>query len=759
MVAGRPSLRYQALTTLLAGVMTAILLSSLAGFWKLGTPSGKLSLFAALAAAFGWLAWRMPWAAVGTMLIAVVGSVVAVRYEPAWVSYLLTLEGQAANLWDSLRVLQFETTFGADLGNAFLALIAFGAALLITQEALVKGRTFWSIILGIVVFGTEWAWFYDRSESQFMGYLVVAFTLWVVAQAAQRDASWEVSGRKIGYRSHILTPLAALVVIAMLASFAPVNFAPLDLGAFGERAQEAFPVLKQLRGGGVGGGAGRFSLRSTGFSPTMGALGGPVRLDHRVALHVTPDKPLKETLYLRGATFSTYTGTTWLEPENQYAEVDPNGTIPTKYGTTVPFNYLSVKVNPALNMGHTLFAPLEPMRVEGLKSAYKADPDSNLWSSRSIPKGTPYQVVSRMPTYSADQIRALSASSFGGDEQYLSVPSSLPDRVGDLARSITERFTNPYDKAVAIESWLRSLPYELNVQAPPSGRDFVDHFLFDLREGYCVYSASAMTVMLREVGIPSRLVEGFAIPASAQYSEGPNGERTYVGLNSHAHAWVEVYFPGYGWVTFDPTPRGDLPLPDRSAPAPQASTGTTSPTTPRDPNEPVDPENPDLRETPEDMNVGGGGAGGNDSIPREVPIVLWTVLAVLGALLALAYRKLQRQAVIAASEGGHVVQEAWTKTSWLMALFSAGPRPWQTPREYAASLGDKWPKLREPATQVAEDYTVARYAPPGTPVSPEAPSRARELWNQVHEQLFNRFGWRVYLWKRLRGKAAPPDQG
>ena len=758
MVAGRPSLRYQALSTLLAGMMTAMLLTSLSGFWKLGTPSDRLALFAVLSAAFGWLVWRLPWVALGSVIAALVGGGLAIRYEPTLMLYLFKLEGQAASLWENLRVLQFDTTFGADLGTAFLALIAFGSALLITQEALAKGRTFWSIILGIVIFGTEWAWFYDRSESHFIGYLVMAFTLWVIAQAAHRDASWEVSGRKIGYRSHILTPLAALLVIALVATFLPISFTPLDLGSFGERAQEAFPVLKRLRGAGIGGAASRFSLRSTGFSPTMGALGGPVRLDHRVALHVSAEQPLRETLYLRGATFYTYTGTTWLEPDGEYAEVPKDGTVATNYNSSVLLSYVTVKVSPALSMGHTLFAPLEPMRVDGLKGNYKADPDGNLWSDRSIPKGTPYAVTSRIPTYSAEQIRTLSASSAGGAEHYLTVPSNMPARVGDLARSISERYTNPYDKAIAVESWLRSLPYELDVPAPPSGQDFVDHFLFDLREGYCVYSASAMTVMLREVGIPSRLIEGFAIPASAQYSESANGERTYVGLNSYAHAWVEAYFPGYGWVTFDPTPRGDLPVPDRSAPMPQGSTGTTTPAPTGDPNDSgEDPDGRDLEDLfGEDINTGGG-AGTSGGVARELPIVLLSLLAMLGALLVVAYRKLHLQARIAAAEGGHVVQEAWSKTSWLMTLFSAGPAPWQTPREYASSLGNKWPTLRDPATQVAEDYTIARYAPPGTPISPEAPSRARDLWTKVHEHLFNRFGWRIYLWRRLRGKGDSTD--
>src|SRR5438270_373708 len=116
--------------------------------------------------------------------------------------------------------------------------------------------------------------------------------------------------------------------------------------------------------------------------------------------------------------------------------------------------------------------------------------------------------------------------------------------------SVADKVTNPYDKAEALESWLRSPPfqYTAQVKATPPGRDPVDYFLFDLKQDFCEYFASAMVVMLREDGIPARLVEGFT---TGQFD---STTAQYVVREQDAHAWVEVYFPQYGWIEFEPTP-------------------------------------------------------------------------------------------------------------------------------------------------------------------------------------------------------------
>jgi len=135
-------------------------------------------------------------------------------------------------------------------------------------------------------------------------------------------------------------------------------------------------------------------------------------------------------------------------------------------------------------------------------------------------------------------------------EKYLQLPEDLPQRVKDLAASLVVSSDNNYDKAKAIEKYVAgNYAYNLDVRSTPRNRDFVDYFLFDQQEGYCSYFASAMTILARCAGLPARYVEGYMLPP------GPleDNRNMYIVTNMQAHAWVEIYFEGYGWLPFEPT--------------------------------------------------------------------------------------------------------------------------------------------------------------------------------------------------------------
>lgn len=132
----------------------------------------------------------------------------------------------------------------------------------------------------------------------------------------------------------------------------------------------------------------------------------------------------------------------------------------------------------------------------------------------------------------------------------------LPDldpRIPQLAAQVTAASTNNYDRAVALEKYLAThFAYSLQLSRT-TPRDPLAEFLFERRKGHCEYFASSMAVMLRTLGIPSRVVNGF------RTGEFNNLTSQYVVRASDAHSWVEAYFPGYGWVSFDPTPAASLP--------------------------------------------------------------------------------------------------------------------------------------------------------------------------------------------------------
>jgi hypothetical protein len=147
-----------------------------------------------------------------------------------------------------------------------------------------------------------------------------------------------------------------------------------------------------------------------------------------------------------------------------------------------------------------------------------------------------------------EHIRKLSQKADDIYSKYLQLSDDLPERITDLAIAITSREDSNYDKVKSIETHLSwKFPYTLKPRPTPKDNDFVDFFLFDLKEGYCTYYATAMTVLLRSIGIPARYVEGYMLPPE------PIKDNTYEVTNENAHAWVEVYFEGLGWIPFEPT--------------------------------------------------------------------------------------------------------------------------------------------------------------------------------------------------------------
>jgi len=163
-----------------------------------------------------------------------------------------------------------------------------------------------------------------------------------------------------------------------------------------------------------------------------------------------------------------------------------------------------------------------------------------------------YDAESELVTPQAGELRLAANTAPSSMSSYLSLPP-LDIRIPKLAEEITASAPDNYDKAVALEVYLRTrFGYTLNLPRGV-GHDPLANFLFDRKQGHCEYFASAMTVMLRSLRIPARLVTGFR---TGEFND-LTGQ--YVVRASHAHAWVEAYFPGYGWVSFDPTPVGSVP--------------------------------------------------------------------------------------------------------------------------------------------------------------------------------------------------------
>ncbi len=261
--------------------------------------------------------------------------------------------------------------------------------------------------------------------------------------------------------------------------------------------------------------------------------------------------------YWRGLTYDLYSGRGWYTGATKDVEYQA-GELAAFEGVSVtsPF-YRAVrqKIEAVGDLGGLLYVTGELVTADhDFIVAWRPPGDAfgaQIWAAA-------YRADSLVPRVSEPQLR--SAGSDYPDwvrDRYLALPDEVHPRVLGLARDLTATEPTPYDRACAIESYLRTFPYTLDLPAPPLGRDVADYFLFDLRQGYCDYYATAMVVLARAAGLPARLVVGYA---SGVYGA---MEAHYIVTEADAHSWVEHYFPGYGWVEFEST--GGRPPIERSA--------------------------------------------------------------------------------------------------------------------------------------------------------------------------------------------------
>jgi protein-glutamine gamma-glutamyltransferase len=285
-------------------------------------------------------------------------------------------------------------------------------------------------------------------------------------------------------------------------------------------------------------------------------------------VHIDGEPARAADMHWRGIVLTTFDGRRWYKPPSEHVAVIPtsageyylgNATLAPGEFATLSYSVLmepiatdAIFVAPRVVELRGFFTPgVERAGSPQHSQFLMMDATGSLTNPARNEMRLRYEGLSRVPIVPPAKLRA--ASTNYPDEIrafYLQLPK-LDPRVQRLADEVTVRASNPFDKAAAIESFLRSgYAYTLDINMPPSV-DPLPYFLLQRRAGHCEYFASAMAVMLRAEGIPSRFVTGF-LPG--EYND-VGGD--YIIRASDAHAWVEAYFPHYGWITFDPTPPGN----------------------------------------------------------------------------------------------------------------------------------------------------------------------------------------------------------
>lgn len=413
------------------------------------------------------------------------------------------------------------------------------------------------------------------------------------------DMSTFLKYKKSDHKELYLTPV--LIVGLLLLLVLPIKDSPIrwqSVKDLAKTVREGFHSLVVHAEYLLEGGDGNYSISFAGYGGN-GRLKGDVLSSDNIQITIQGSKT-KRPLYLGGSVYNSYNGYGW-EIDNK--EIDSaQEEYPDSYqeftSALEQSLYTEDNIREFMNRHYydvtyaglktkSVFRPLYTINIQILSdvSLFKNSID-DIRLSKAQGSGFNYRVQFYEIDFTNENVKDFlrgkawksapidNASSKAYQESiynnYTSIPEIVPDRVYDLAESITAEADNDYDKLKAIELYVSALSYTLTPTAVPADRDVADYFLFESKTGYCTYFATAMAILARCEGIPSRYVEGIVSQDACRYH---NHLLNLKGNNSHA--WVEAYIPNIGWVPFEPTP-GFYENANRAIEAPMATAGTAS---------------------------------------------------------------------------------------------------------------------------------------------------------------------------------------
>jgi len=344
------------------------------------------------------------------------------------------------------------------------------------------------------------------------------------------------------YRIWMRTILSYSLIIVILASILPKLSYRLDLYWLENRIIQIFPAIAGLRDDFDYSRRVKstlFSLSETGFQERR-SLGGPVRQSDRLVMLVKAPYQL----YLRGSIKSLYSRNSWLNDDRSYVTYQKGDQLPLEANNG---NEAYIEVTLANISTNTIFTPYQPLEILLSRGGrLQSNDEFHIISDKAMNKNDKYIVRALMPTQETPKEESIPAYL---QHKYLQLPVDLSSGIEALSRELTEGIDEPYRKAIALRDYLRSnYEYSIDVPVVPMHKEFVEYFLFEEKQGYCTYFASALAIMLRTQGIPARYVEGYRLPAQR------NKEGLYEVRQTNAHAWVEAYLPQMGWITLEATP-------------------------------------------------------------------------------------------------------------------------------------------------------------------------------------------------------------
>ncbi|GAC42304.1 transglutaminase TgpA family protein [Paenibacillus popilliae] len=599
------------------------------------------------------------------------------------------------------------------------------------------GRIIMWLLIQVVVFGILDSFTEDILWDQ-VAWIVGAALVWLIGLHFSQMKHSYPEMKRTPLRYLLQMTVSAIVVIALIITVG-VNMPGLE-----PILTDPYTDWTNRNGNGgnivehtVSNGIGTPSPTTSGYSNHDSQLGGDFQMDYQLVMTVTSES----CGYWRGEAKDIYTGQGWVDAKRE-ERLEPISPGERFEADDVPSKRLQTKEMIQKVQMHTeqvypvLFGMYSVAAVEELEGG---DMDGLAWNGRESEvryegRGaarypTSYTIVSHVPIIQEQDLRAAPPSE-APDSAYLQLPDRLPTRVVELARSLTAGETNHYGKAQKIEQYLRTQFTYTNVPdiSKRTSDDFVDGFLFEMKEGYCDYFSTSMAVMLRSVGVPTRWVKGYA-PGAREGSNremmpgffDPDAGGRFRVTNADAHSWVEVYMGKYGWVSFEPTPGFRMPSPEQEE--------EQAPDTPPEQEKETPPKGKEERKaskTEEETALPSWVSTGARSIVGValLGLLAWLVRQWGQAGFLLCWRRTFRRQI---SQNDRVVLET---ELWLSYCRLRGLRkePHETVREAAFRWTEDLPQLEASLQVIVPTFEQAKYS--GDPLRQVDVARFREAVRQ-----------------------------
>ncbi|MGO1713403.1 MAG: transglutaminase-like domain-containing protein [Senegalia sp. (in: firmicutes)] len=434
--------------------------------------------------------------------------------------------------------------------NIFLILLTIILSLFI-YITVFKFKRMYPLLISVTSFFLyRWFWYQNSAFNYYYIFIFSVFSLYTFNRLKSKFIDWKREKKDdTNYKSKYLFIYSFIVTltIILIAFILPKDNPPIKWRWMDDKVQTNFPQVTEWRNNlkksqGYGKNL-EFDLTFTPYQNQERTLGGNIEINNQLVMEVESDRPL----YLKGIVKDEYTGSYWKSEEDQVKEYQSNDDIDIEKKNLNSYTELEYEVNHINLTTSTIFSSYIPIKVNYDEVYYSSD-EYEIYTNKVILSEDGYSVKSLIPYFDKNKVDI----DYEKNEKYLKLPDTVTQRTENLSLELTKDMPNDYEKMLILQNYLRdNYSYSLK-PGNEEYDDFVDNFIFEKSEGYCTYFASSLAVMARTIDIPTRYVEGFI-------TGDKNEEGKYEVYSENAHAWVEAYINGYGWMVFEATPAYSIP--------------------------------------------------------------------------------------------------------------------------------------------------------------------------------------------------------